>query len=50
MVWSCESAKTPEGKTDWAHYQQSRWEDVRQGGDSQVLQLIGNRPVTTVMA
>jgi hypothetical protein len=36
-IWGC----SPEtGVVDWDHYSQSRWEDYRSGGDSEVMELI----------
>ena len=39
-AYACSDPRTPEGKMDWNHYSQSRWEDYRRGGDDRVLELL----------
>jgi len=38
--YRCKAAWTAAGATDWGHYERSGWEDRRQGGDPDVIELI----------
>lgn len=38
--YRCSSTRLAEGKMDWEHYDRSEWEDLRQGGDPDVLELV----------
>ncbi|CAN7781835.1 hypothetical protein LJR175_008172 [Variovorax sp. LjRoot175] len=38
--YACATQSASVLPTDWDHYERSRWEDRRQGGDEAVMQLI----------
>ena len=39
-VYRCSAVKPVDGKFDWKHYEQSEWQDYRQGGDPRVIELV----------